>query len=503
MFTRYPLAIPMRKKTAAAVAFQLYKHVFSHHGSPECVFSDREPGFAARSMKAIMRRLGASKTETTGLQPQSMGSLERFHGYFNHALTFCVNKHKSDWHRWIDAVCFFYRISTCESTGHSPYYLMYGRHPRLPVEAQLNIGDLDKFENEDAYVTKLTARLAEAYETARLTQTKRKEYDRLRRDAKDNRTEILSMIKGDWVMLFEPELRIKEAGKVPRRLEYTYSGPHLVYTVCDDPTHRIIIHQRKRKLVKANVNRLREWHPYSKAHLQTDPPDEPLDAPPNVEIDWALWHNEGDLVAIPLEEYSTPFLIGRLLKKRSRHHPFGALVQWVSNDREADGLCMFERVLQPGWIRPKTARERQQDRGRNHQGTGDALPDTICYFRRRPTHKSHQPYTNDDTQTVVMEANLLPHRVGLSHEEEGLLHATDVQQLTFLAQAWSDSPEEGEQELEWQPRAERLAPTLPRPHNQASPPRGAKASPQSRQRTTRPHDSDGHTAAGWCLSAPP
>ena len=42
----------------------------------------------------------------------------------------------SEWNEKIDTVLFAYRVSKNKSTGYSPYFMMYHRQPRLPIDVE-------------------------------------------------------------------------------------------------------------------------------------------------------------------------------------------------------------------------------------------------------------------------------------------------------------------------------------------------------------------------------
>ena len=45
-----------------------------------------------------------------------------------------VDTEQTDWDLYLDAILFSYRVSRQDSTKHSPFLLVYGRQPRLPIE---------------------------------------------------------------------------------------------------------------------------------------------------------------------------------------------------------------------------------------------------------------------------------------------------------------------------------------------------------------------------------
>ena len=61
----------------------------------------------------------------------------------------------------------FMRTTKYDSTGFSPFYLMFGRHPRMPIDITMGI-ELEERESSSAseYVEELREKLEWAYNVA-------------------------------------------------------------------------------------------------------------------------------------------------------------------------------------------------------------------------------------------------------------------------------------------------------------------------------------------------
>lgn len=59
-----------------------------------------------------------------------------------------INEDQDNWDEKIDSVLFCYRSSKNDSTLYSPFYLVYGREPKLPIEIQLSRGSGDHKNDE-------------------------------------------------------------------------------------------------------------------------------------------------------------------------------------------------------------------------------------------------------------------------------------------------------------------------------------------------------------------
>lgn len=74
---------------------------------------------------------------TSAYHPQSNGQDERFNQTLQRQLLKFVSEEQNDWDLYLDSIAFSYRVSRQDSTKASPFYLVYGRQARLPIE--LNI----------------------------------------------------------------------------------------------------------------------------------------------------------------------------------------------------------------------------------------------------------------------------------------------------------------------------------------------------------------------------
>ena len=82
-------------------------------------------------------------------------------------------RQKSDWKTFVPSLTHAYNATMHESTGFSPFYLMFGRHPRLAIDAFLGIGSSEEHKSHEDYVDRLKDRLQYAYERAEIEARKK------------------------------------------------------------------------------------------------------------------------------------------------------------------------------------------------------------------------------------------------------------------------------------------------------------------------------------------
>ena len=80
---------------------------------------------------------------------------------------------KARWQQWVPTLTQAYNCTRCESTGFSPYYLMFGRMPRLPIDIEYGVTQPELIDrSRQNYARKLRARLQWAFQVAKNTNDK-------------------------------------------------------------------------------------------------------------------------------------------------------------------------------------------------------------------------------------------------------------------------------------------------------------------------------------------
>ena len=73
---------------------------------------------------------------------------------------------KNDWKSHVVGLVHAYNCTRQTTTGFSPYFLMFGRSPRLPVDIAFGLEVEGKKESSTKYVETMKERLKKAYELA-------------------------------------------------------------------------------------------------------------------------------------------------------------------------------------------------------------------------------------------------------------------------------------------------------------------------------------------------
>ncbi|KAK7101354.1 hypothetical protein V1264_024145 [Littorina saxatilis] len=168
--TRYPEAVPLKKIDTETVAEALVD-IFSRIGVPEEILTDLGTQFVSECMEEVNRLLSIRHLTTTPYHPMCSGLVEKFNATLKSTLKKLCSEQPRQWHRYINALLFAYREVPQESTGFSPFELMYGRTVRGPMQIlkELWTKDVDtpEVKNSYQYVFELREKLEETLEIAR------------------------------------------------------------------------------------------------------------------------------------------------------------------------------------------------------------------------------------------------------------------------------------------------------------------------------------------------
>lgn len=167
-FTRYAQAVPCRNQSAKVTAKALFENFIVHYGFPAKLHSDQGRNFEGKIIKELCRIAGIQKSRTTPYHPMGNGQVERFNQTLLKMLGTLEDDQKSDWKSYVAPLVHAYNATRHDSTKFSPYYLMFGRHPRLAIDAYLGLysGHDSDTHSRISYASKLSKRLQYAYKVA-------------------------------------------------------------------------------------------------------------------------------------------------------------------------------------------------------------------------------------------------------------------------------------------------------------------------------------------------
>lgn len=181
-FTRYAQAFPTKDQKALTVARTLCEKYFVHYGLPNRIHSDQGRDFESRLIRDMLSVLGIKKSRTSPYHPQGDPQPERFNRTLLNMLGTLDPQQKSKWSQFIPQLVHAYNCTHNESTGYSPYFLMFGREPKLPIDICFGVSDEEGSVSPFSYVKNLNKDLKNAYELAAVSAGKRNQSNKRRYD---------------------------------------------------------------------------------------------------------------------------------------------------------------------------------------------------------------------------------------------------------------------------------------------------------------------------------
>ena len=167
-FTRYAQAFPTRNQLAKTTAKIIFENFVVHYGFPARIHSDQGRNFESSLIKELCSLACVHKSWTTPYHPMGKGMVERFNQTLLKMLGTLEDHQKQDWKSYVAPLVHAYNATLHDSTGFSPFFLMFGRHPRLAIDAYhgLNSSQDSECTSREHYASKLKKRLDFAYKVA-------------------------------------------------------------------------------------------------------------------------------------------------------------------------------------------------------------------------------------------------------------------------------------------------------------------------------------------------
>lgn len=183
-YTRFAQVYATRNKSGKTAAEKVFNDFVLKFGMPSRLHHDQGREFENRFFFEMQRICGVKGSRTTPYHPQGNGQVERFNRTLLQMLRTLEPSWKLDWKSHLNKVVNAYNCTKNETTGYSPFFLMFGRHPTLPID--LVFPDLQqptRKQTYSQYVAQWRDRMEEVYKLAsqqagRMTEKGKQQHDK-------------------------------------------------------------------------------------------------------------------------------------------------------------------------------------------------------------------------------------------------------------------------------------------------------------------------------------
>ena len=167
-FSKYVVAYVVKDQTACTAVETLRNGYFGLFSAPAYLVSDQGKAFMGHIITHLCDLYGVQKLRTSPYHAQTNGQVE----CMNQTIICMIGKLEEDkkacWSEHLPELLLAYNATHSAVTGYSPYYLLFGRRLRIPVDYLFpTLRDLPHQTKMEVFVVAMQKRLKEAFAVAR------------------------------------------------------------------------------------------------------------------------------------------------------------------------------------------------------------------------------------------------------------------------------------------------------------------------------------------------
>ena len=173
----------------------------TNYGCAQKILTDQAKAFNGKLYTALCREAKIRKMRTSPYHLQTNGQCKRFNRTLMTMLGALPQEDKVQWQDWVSTLVHMYNCTTNRVTGYSPYFLMFGREPRIPVDETFGVTSPKTRQNTiKQYIETLRKCLEWAYQIA--TEHIKKDMER-RKLYYDRKSHCMDIVVGDIVLVHQ------------------------------------------------------------------------------------------------------------------------------------------------------------------------------------------------------------------------------------------------------------------------------------------------------------
>lgn len=216
---------------AQAVRLLFEDALFSKHGVPSVIVSDRDPKFTSNYWKCLAELNLIELNMSTSSHPQTDGQSENLIRTLSNMIRSYIQQCPEDWDLSLSQLEFEYNCSKHKTTGLAPFEIELGRIPTNPFTKSLSDCNIKNQKAAD-YVERIAAYKRIARDKIAEARSSQKYYA-------DKKRRPVAFKEGDLVMLRSETLDTFNRSTLPKKWRPKYLGPLKVIKVMGPVTYKI------------------------------------------------------------------------------------------------------------------------------------------------------------------------------------------------------------------------------------------------------------------------
>ena len=221
------------------VAELFVERIWSLHGLPTSVVTDRGSPFLNAFNTAVCKLIGTKHAVSSAYHPETDGQTERVNRILGEMLRHFTNWRYDDWDLQLPLVEFAHNNAPSSATGMSPFYCCYGKHPRTPMSAVIEAANAAWEREPQSNLQFLTADklISDKQAIVRHAKTAMEAARQRMVKQQDPKRKALTFQVGDQVSLMTKHLGV--ATLPSKKLFQPWMGPYTVSKVVNPVAYQL------------------------------------------------------------------------------------------------------------------------------------------------------------------------------------------------------------------------------------------------------------------------